>query len=127
MSVSGILADTSVWVAHFRRADTTLQRLLEQDHICCHPLVLIEIACGTPPSPRQRSLAYLRQLRQCVTATPDEILELVESERMWESGCGAVDASLMASTLLTPGVQIWTLDTPLAELARRKGVAFTPG
>lgn len=43
-----VLADTSVWIAHFRKPNTVLQSLLYSDQVVCHPLVLIEIACGAP-------------------------------------------------------------------------------
>jgi len=39
-------------------------------------------------------------------------------------GCGGVDLTLLASTLMPPGAQIWTLDNRLATLARRLGVAY---
>lgn len=41
-------------------------------------------------------------------------------------GCGLVDMSLLASTLITPGAELWTLDKRLAELAGRFGVAHRP-
>jgi predicted nucleic acid-binding protein len=47
-----LLADTSVWVAHFRKPNPVLQTLLSADQVLCHPMVLMEIACGTPPAPR---------------------------------------------------------------------------
>ena len=122
--MSGILADTSIWVAHFRRPDATLQSLLLNDQVLCHPLIIIEIACGTPPSPRPRTLADLQNLRRPVIATPDEVLVLIERKRIAESGCGAVDAALLASVLLTPGTRLWTADRPLAALAHRLGVVF---
>jgi predicted nucleic acid-binding protein len=122
--MAGILADTSIWVAHFRRPDTTLQSLLRNDQVFCHPLIVIEIACGTPPAPRERTLAHLQNLRKPVIASPEEILELIEQNRIADSGCGAVDAALLACALLTPGTLLWTADRPLAALARRLGVAF---
>jgi predicted nucleic acid-binding protein len=124
--VNGVLIDTSVWVAHFRRADSALQSLLDRDQALCHPLIVIEIACGSPPSPRIRTLADLRMLRQTTVATSFEVLGMIERERPADSGCGAVDAALLASTLLTPGTKLWTTDKPLAALARRNGVAFEP-
>ncbi|MEO8316189.1 MAG: hypothetical protein ABI645_15510 [Pseudomonadota bacterium] len=66
----------------------------------------------------------MRNRRQTVIATPDEILDLVERERIQDCGCGAVDAALLASTLLTPGTRLWTSDKPLEALARMLGVAF---
>jgi hypothetical protein len=38
-------------------------------------------SCRTPPSPRQSTLADLKNLRQTVIATPDEVLALIERER----------------------------------------------
>jgi predicted nucleic acid-binding protein len=80
--MSGVVADTSIWVAHFRRPDATLQSLLQNDRVLCHPLIIIKIACGSPPSPRQRTLDDLKNLRQTVIATPDEVLALIERERI---------------------------------------------
>jgi len=37
-----------------------------------------------------------------------------------------VDIALLASTLLTPGASLWTLDKRLAGLAERFGVAYSP-
>ena len=121
-----VLADTSVWVTHFRSAEPTLQSLLEADQVLCHPLVVLELGCGTPPAPRERTLAHLQKLRQAVVATADETLALIARERLYDSGCGAVDVSLLASTMLTPGAQLWTLDKKLAVLARRLHIGFTP-
>lgn len=119
-----LLADTTVWVAHFRSANPVLQTLLERDHVLCHPLIVLEIACGTPPAPRQRTINDLNGLRQAVVATTDEILTLIETEQLHDSGCGAVDIALLASVLLTPNALLWTADKKLDSLAARLGVAF---
>lgn len=125
--MSEVLADTSIWVAHFRGRNAVLAALLEEDRLVCHPLIVVEIACGTPPAPRQRTLALLRNLRQPVIATTEEILDLIEREAVPESGCGAVDVALLASTLLTPRTRLWTTDRALASAADRLGLAFTAG
>jgi predicted nucleic acid-binding protein len=122
--VSLVLADTSVWVAHFRRANPVLQSLLALDQLLCHPLVVIELACGTPPAPRARTLAELRKLRPAVVATTDEILALIERRKLFDTGCGATDVALLASALLTPQTRLWTLDKSLAAMAARVGVEF---
>lgn len=119
-----VLADTSVLVAHFRRANPVLQSLLATDEVLCHPLIAIEIACGTPPAPRERTIGDIRKLRQAVVATSDETLALIENERLHDSGCGAIDMALLASTLLTPNTLLWTLDKELDALASRLCVAF---
>jgi predicted nucleic acid-binding protein len=122
--VNRVLADTSVWVAHIRIANPLLQSLVEMDQILCHPLIVIELACGTPPAPRERTLGDLQKLQQSVIATNDEILTLIESKRCYDSGCGAIDTALLASVLLTRDARLWTMDKSLAALASRLGVAF---
>ena len=119
-----MLADSSVWVAHFRSSNPVLQSLLATDRVLCHPLIVIEIACGTPPAPRARTLGNLKRLQQSVVATTDETLALTEREQFQESGCGAVDMVLLASILLTPDAVLWTIDRKLGVLAARLDVAF---
>jgi predicted nucleic acid-binding protein len=122
--LSLVLADSSVWVAHFRSANRVLQSLLATDLVLCHPLIVIEIACGTPPAPRERTLGDLKKLQQSVVATTDETLALIEREQFQDSGCGAVDMALLASVLLTPDTVLWTIDKKLDSLAARLDVAF---
>ena len=102
-----------------------LQSLLAMDLVLYHPLIVLELACGTPPEPRERTLGDLKQLRQAVVATTDETLALIERERLHGSGCGAVDMALLASVLLTPDTLLWTIDKNLDALTTRLGVAFT--
>ena len=122
--MSLVLADTSVWIAHFRKPNPALQTLLSADQVLCHPMVLIEIACGTPPAPRQRTLSDLRQLRATTVANTDETLALIEREQLQDSGCGAVDLLLLGSVLLTSDAVLWTLDKNLEALAARFDISF---
>jgi predicted nucleic acid-binding protein len=119
-----VLVDSSVWVAHFRKPNQALQSLLLADQVLCHPLIVIEIACGTPPSRRDRTLRDLRQLRSAIVATSDETMALIEREELHDTGCGAVDVSLLTSVLLTLNSCLWTLDRSLSSLAHRLNVAF---
>ena len=119
-----MLADSSVWVAHFRKSNRLLQSLLATDQVLCHPLILLELACGTPPAPRERTLGDLKMLQQSVVATTEEMLELVEREQLEDFCCGAVDMSLLASVLLTSDTLLWTVDKNLDALSTRMGVAF---
>jgi predicted nucleic acid-binding protein len=123
--VSLVLAATSVWVAHFRSANPVLQSLVAMDQVLCHPLIVLELACGTPPAPRERALGDLKKLQQAVVATTDETLALIEREQFHDSGCGAVDMALLASVLLTPDTLLWTIDRKLGALATGLGVAFS--
>ncbi|HSV51140.1 MAG TPA: PIN domain-containing protein [Burkholderiaceae bacterium] len=117
-----VLVDTSVWVVHFRERSEPLVALLELDAVMIHPMVLGELACGTPPS-RIQTLADLQRLQSTKQASVREVISFVERERLFGLGCGLVDLSLLASTLMTPGIKLWTLDRRLAALAERFGVA----
>lgn len=119
-----VLVDTSVWVDHFRSGNTRLVGLMTSDAVLIHPFVLTELACGTPPAPRQRTLADLARLRWALQASQTEVLAFIESEKLYGLGCGLVDVSLLASARLTPGARLWTLDKPLASLASRFGVSW---
>jgi predicted nucleic acid-binding protein len=121
--MSAVLVDTSVWVGHFRRANPVLRSLLENDRVLCHPLIVLELACGTPPAPRERTLSDLKMLRQTKVATTDEVLSFIENQRLYDNGCGAVDIALLASVLMTPNTRLWTVDRNLEAVASRLGVA----
>jgi len=56
-------------------------------------------------------------------ASLPETMEFIERESLCGLGCGLVDMVLLASTLITPGSKLWTLDRRLAEVAERFGVA----
>lgn len=118
-----VLVDTSVWVEHFRKRNEALVELLTHDLTVIHPMVVVELACGTPPAPRSKSLGDLKLLQQVNQASLNEVLEFIERENLYGLGCGLVDMALLASTLITPGAKLWTLDKRLASLAERFGVA----
>ena len=121
-----VLVDTSVWSEHFRNTSPLLVDLARNDKVLIHPLVIAELACGTPPEPRQRTLRDLEHLVPVVEATFGEVRELIEREKLFGQGCGFVDFALLASTLITPGARLWTLDMRLLKLAKRFGVNYAP-
>jgi predicted nucleic acid-binding protein len=121
-----ILVDTSVWVSHFRQSNLSLVYLLTNDQVLCHPLVMLEIACGSPPAPRHKTLEYLDKLQTVKTATNREIMTLIDAHNLQDSGCGAIDMALLASALITEKVKIWTQDKKLDTLAKKLEVSFTP-
>ena len=94
-----------------------------QDAVLCHPWVLGEIACGTPPA-RERTLADLAALQIAKMASVQELMVFVERERLYGAGCGLLDLALLASVSITPGARLWTLDKRLDALTERFGVAF---
>ena len=121
-----VLIDTSVWVDHFRSSNEALVDLMALDLALAHPMVIGEIACGTPPSPRIQTLSSFGMLQPCNQASLSEVMDFIEREKLYGLGCGWVDMTLLASTLITPGAQLWTLDKRLTQLAERFGVAYRP-
>ena len=121
-----ILVDTSVWVDHFKNKNDTLIELLLSDCVLMHPMILAEIACGTPPAPRQQTLSNLDLLPKSHQATMTEVLAFIENEKLFGSGCGLVDITLLASTRITPGARLWTLDKRLSRLADILNIGFQP-
>ncbi len=121
-----VLIDTSVWIDHFRNGNDALVGLIGRDLVLTHPMVIAEIACGTPPAPRLQTLNNLALLQHCNQASLSEVMDFIEREKLYGLGCGLVDMALLASTLITPSSELWTLDMRLAELAGRFGVAHRP-
>ena len=122
----GVLVDTSVWVDHFRRRNEALVDLLALDLAFTHPMIVAELACGTPPAPRARTLTDIATLPQTRQASLNEVRELIEREQLFGLGCGLVDLALFASASLTPGCQLWTQDKRFRQLAQRFGIAYQP-
>ncbi|WP_048438175.1 type II toxin-antitoxin system VapC family toxin [Caenimonas sp. SL110] len=121
-----VLVDTSVWVDHFRRRNENLMNLMSLDMALIHPMVLLELACGTPPEPRAQTLGDLALLKTAEQATLEEVTQFAEREKLYGLGCGLVDLALLASTLVTPGASLWSFDRRLVEVAQRFGVAHRP-
>jgi predicted nucleic acid-binding protein len=121
-----VLIDTSVWCEHFRSRNDTLVQIAGQDQALTHPMVIGELACGTPPHPRSATLGAIDLLQSVHPATASEVRAFIEREQLYGLGCGWVDLCLLASTLLTPGAVLWTLDKRLESLANRFRIAFAP-
>lgn len=116
-----VLADTSVWLDHWRRGNPRLAELLRHSHVVVHPFVRGEIALGAM-SERAAVLQRLSELPAARVARLDEVLALIERAPLWRRGIGWVDAHLLASALIDR-IHLWTLDRPLARVATELGVA----
>lgn len=121
-----ILVDTSVWIDHLRRADAQLIELLERTEVVMHPFVVGELACGNLAD-RATLLELLQALPAAVVAGHDEVLGFIERRSLHGQGIGYVDAHLLASVALTPGVALWTRDKPLRASAEALGYALPEG
>jgi predicted nucleic acid-binding protein len=115
-----ILADTSVWVDHFRRGNTRLGPLLADGEVLCHPFVVGELACGFLTD-RAEILSLLETLPKAPVADHPEVMRLIDSRRLYGKGLGWIDMHLLASAMLSR-TPLWTLDKRLSRVARAMGV-----
>jgi hypothetical protein len=89
-----------------------------------HPMVLAELACGTPPAPRTQTLRDIGLLQPANQINLEEVTAFIEREKLYVLGCGLVDIMLLGSVLITPGAQLWTLDKHLMGLSEKFNVAY---
>lgn len=117
-----VLADTSVWVEHFRRGEPKLASHLADGLVLVHPFVLGELACGNLKR-RGEILSDLQELPSAKPASAAEVLQLIQDRRLWGRGLGWVDVHLLASALLSD-CGFWTLDKRLARAASELGLSL---
>lgn len=120
-----ILADTSVWIEHFRSGNQELQKRLSQGQIVIHPFIIAELAIGSLKE-RSRTIALLDLLPHVRVAQLQEIRSLVEARHLYGLGIGLTDAHLIASALINPPTLLWTKDKPLRKAAEALGIHALP-
>ena len=116
-----VLVDTNIWIDHLRKTEPVLVDLLERDQVCVHQSVITELALGNLKN-RSFFLKMLERLMIVRNVDDQGVRHLVEERRLWGRGLSAVDAGLLASVVVTPGVSLWTRDKRLRQAARDVGV-----
>ena len=117
-----ILADTTIWIDHFRVGDVEMRRQLEKRNIAIHPYIIAELALGTLRD-RLTTLAWLDFLPRVPVAQTREVREMIEMRALYGRGIGLTDAHLLASCLLQPATLLWTKDRRLSAVASSLGVS----
>ena len=116
-----ILADTSIWIDHFRSPNPTLIRLMQANELLMHPYVIGELAMGSIAE-RKLRLRLWAMLPTLSVASLEEILTLVEGRRLYSRGIGFADVNLLASSLAQSSTSLWTRDRRLRDVAQELGV-----
>jgi hypothetical protein len=121
-----ILADTSIWIDHFRSGnlrsrDNELRKHLNQGHIVIHPSIIAELALGSLRE-RSKTLALLDLLPQVRVAQLSEVRRMIEARRLYSLGIGLTDAQLIASVFINPSTVLWTRDRRLRKAAEGLGI-----
>jgi predicted nucleic acid-binding protein len=110
-----VLADTSVWVSHFRETHAGLVGLLNAGEVACHPFIVGELWCGNLKN-RTTILSLLGALPMAIAVEHEEVLPFIESRGLMGKGLSYIDVHLLASAVLM-GLPIWTLDKRLEQVA----------
>jgi predicted nucleic acid-binding protein len=116
-----ILADTSIWIDHFRSGDENLRLRLEQGQIVTHLFIIAELALGSLQD-RVKTLVLLDRLPQVRVAQMNEVRLAIEARRLYSRGIGLIDAHLIASIFINPPTLLWTRDKQLRKVAEDFGI-----
>lgn len=118
-----ILADTSIWIDHFRRGDAELRRIIEDDRLLCHPAIIGELALGSLKD-RNSVISFLSGQRTVVVATHEEVMTMIDRHGVFGMGIGYTDAQLLTSVILDQHAALWTRDKRLQAAAERAGASL---
>jgi predicted nucleic acid-binding protein len=121
-----ILADTSIWIDHFRSGNKELRKHLNEGQIVIHPAIVAELALGSlherTLQERTKTLALLDLLPQVQVAQLSEVRRMIEARRLYGLGIGLTDAQLIASVFINPSTVLWTRDKRLRKAAEGLGI-----
>jgi predicted nucleic acid-binding protein len=118
-----VVADTSVWIDHFRRGNDKLVESLTALRVGTHEFIIGELILGTLPL-RSAEAQSLATLPLVPTARHEECVEFIERHGLVGQGLGWVDAHLLVS-IHQYSAQIWTLDRAVRKVADRLGLLST--
>jgi predicted nucleic acid-binding protein len=90
--------------------------------VLTHPFVIGEIAFGSIRS-RLEVLAALDEMPRAAIADDQEVLHMIDHDRLFGRGIGYVDAHLIAAPRLRHGTRLWTRDRRLLAVANDPGLA----
>jgi hypothetical protein len=121
-----VLADTSIWIDHFRGRDRRLAKLLDRGDVVMHPFVVGELLLGKLQKITEM-VDDLNALPKAAVANDGEVLKFIVERKLPGSGIGYVDAHLLAAAALTPETAIWTREKRLLVAARSLSLAADIG
>ena len=118
-----ILVDTSVWIDRFRASEPYLVQLIDDESALTHPFIIGEFVLG---SFKQRAsvIEWLRDMTMALKADDEEVMEMIETHRLFGLGIGYIDAHLLACVRLTGGTRLWTRDKRLSAAAVSMGIGI---
>jgi predicted nucleic acid-binding protein len=120
-----VSADAGIWLAYFNNepAAANLRKLLDQQRVAVHPLVLIELQLGLRASQRKEILSDLRHLVATEIEPPEVVSAFIEERGLARFQIGVTGAHLLASAV-RHGDQLWASDRDLRAAAIELAVAY---
>jgi len=115
-----VIVDTSVWIDHLKKSVEELSVLLEEGKVLSHSWVIGELATGQMRN-RNAVLGNMKLLPQAKEATLEELLDLVEEEKLYGRGLSLTDVQILASALLSEA-KILTRDRAMLLVSKELGV-----
>lgn len=120
-----IIVDTSVWTEHLKKKNPTLVKMLENELVASHEIILGELALSTTKQ-RMNLLELAFWLPTLESAEMLDVVEFIEVQRLHGKGLGLNDCHILFAAY-TNGLKVYTHDAALAKEAKRIGVAYTGG
>jgi predicted nucleic acid-binding protein len=117
-----ILADTTIWIDHFRSENKEMRLLLDRKAVAIHPFIVAELALASLRD-RAKTLEWLDFLPRVHVAQIVEVRRMIEMRSLYSRGIGLIDAHLIASCLIDPPTLLWTKDQRLSNVAESLGIA----
>lgn len=117
-----VLADSSIWIDHFRDPQDLLWQMIGRGELWTHPHVICELALGSVPD-RKRFIAFLVSLPRFGEFDQMALIDYVQSSELHGKGVGMVDASLLMSCAEN-NAKLWTRDKRLLEQAARLNLDY---
>jgi predicted nucleic acid-binding protein len=122
-----VLVDTSVWIRALANREpyrTELAELLASSEVAGHELVCGELLIGDPGG-RKKVLASYALIPWAAYVPHHNVAALVNTRRFHGRGASWIDIHLVAAALVA-GLELWTSDACLSEIAEELGVAYRP-
>lgn len=114
-----ILADTSVWIDHFKSSNRELIQLLSEGKIVLHSMVLGELALGNFQKKERSEIFKLLASIETIPSSSDvDVFDFVEDQALFGKGIGWVDCHLLSSARKA-GFTLLTLDKKLKLVAQK--------
>ena len=117
-----IIADTSIWIYHFRHGLPQFADTLQKGLIAIHPVVLGKLATGNLLN-RTKTLAALQCLPMIPSGTVEECMQFIKNHRLHGIGIGWSNVQILVAARLS-GNLLWSKDRRLDDAAKELGVAY---